>query len=303
LADASPTDVVTGAFSYTGRAIAERLLASGRRVRTLSRSPAPPGSPIEAVGFSFDDPGQLRRDLSGAEVLYNTYWVRFAHGATTFERAVENTLTLWRCARDAGIRRVVHVSVTSASEGSRLPYFRHKAVLERELQAHASSWAVVRPTWVFGAEDILVNNIAWGLRRLPVFPVPGDGRYSVQPVSVGDVARICVDAGLGDANVVLDAAGPETLPFEEAVRLVRDAVGSRTPIVHLRPGVVLTLGRLVGAVKRDVILTRDEIAGLMQGLLTSEQPPLGRDGFREWTLANDGVLGRRYVSELARNYR
>jgi uncharacterized protein YbjT (DUF2867 family) len=303
LADATATDVVTGAFSYTGRAIAERLLASGRRVRTLSRSPAPPGSPIQTLGFSFDDPGRLRRDLAGAEVLYNTYWIRFPYGATTFEGAVENTLTLWRCARDAGIRRIVHVSVTAASERSRLPYFQQKAILERELPAQAASWAIVRPTWVFGLEDVLVNNIAWGLRRLPLFPIPGDGRYPVQPVSVGDVARICVDAGVGDANVVLDAAGPETLAFGEAVRLVRDAVGSRTRIVHLPPGVVLALGRLVGGVKRDVVLTRDEIAGLMQGLLTSEQPPLGRQSFRGWTLANRGALGRRYVSELARNYR
>jgi uncharacterized protein YbjT (DUF2867 family) len=303
LADTSAIDVVTGAFSYTGSAIAEQLLGAGRGVRTLSRTPAPRGSPVESVQFSFDQPDRLCRHLAGADVLYNTYWIRFPYGGMTFGRAVENTLTLWRCAREAGVRRVVHVSVTNASEASTLPYFRHKGVLERELDTHAESWAVVRPTWIFGSGDILVNNIAWGLRRLPLFPIPGDGRYPVQPVSVGDVARICVEAGNGDANVVLDAAGPDTLGFEDVVRLIGRAIGGRTRIVHVSPGVALVLGRLVGAARRDVLLTRDEIAGLMQGLLTSGLPPLGHDAFRDWTAANAAVLGRRYVSELERNYR
>jgi uncharacterized protein YbjT (DUF2867 family) len=296
-------DVVTGAFSYTGRAIAERLLASGRRVRTLSRTPAPAGSPVEAVPFSFDDPARLRRDLEGAETLYNTYWIRFAHGAATFERAVGNTLTLWRSARDAGVRRIVHVSVTSASAASPLPYFRNKGLLERELRMHAASWAIVRPTWIFGRDDILVNNIAWGFRRLPLFPVPGDGRYHVQPVSVDDMARICVDAGAHDTNIVMDAAGPEKLAFVDVVRLVRNAVGSRRPIVQVPARIALVLGRLVGTTVRDVLLTREEIVGLMESLLVSTQAPVGRDSFRDWVATNGPELGRRYVSELARNYR
>jgi uncharacterized protein YbjT (DUF2867 family) len=303
LADEAPVDVVTGAFSYTGRAITEQLLAAGRRVRTLSRTPAPPGSPVEAVPFSFGDPQRLRSDLAGAEVLYNTYWIRFEHHGLTFDRAVANTLVLWRCARDAGIRRVVHVSVTNAREGSPLPYFRNKARLESELPRHARSWAVVRPTWIFGPDDILVNNVAWGLRRLPAFPIPGDGSYRVQPVSVGDVARICNEAARGDENVTVDAAGPDTLTFEDLVRLIRHAVAPRTPIVHVPPPLAVALANVVGATRRDVLLTRKEVAGLMRSLLTSEQPPLGREGFREWLAANAAGLGRRYVSELARNYR
>ena len=302
MADEAPLDVVTGAFSYTGRAIAEQLLVAGRRVRTLSRTPAPSGSPVEAVPFSFGDPERLRRDLAGADVLYNTYWIRFEHGGLTFTRAVANTLELWRCARDAGIRRIVHVSVTNASEASPLPYFRNKARLERELPLLARSWAVVRPTWIFGRDDILVNNVAWGLRRLPAFPIAGDGGYRVQPVSVSDVARICIDAARGDEDVLVDAAGPETFTFGDVVHLVRDAVGRRTPIVHVPPRLAVALASVVGATRRDVLLTRDEAVGLMRSLLTSEQPPLGREGFREWLAANAAELGRKYVSELARNY-
>jgi nucleoside-diphosphate-sugar epimerase len=303
LADGTPLDVVTGAFSYTGRAIAEQLLAAGRRVRTLSRTSAPPGSPIEAVPYSFGDPQRLRCDLAGAEVLYNTYWIRFDRGALTFDHAVANTLELWRCAREAGIRRVVHVSVTNASETSPLPYFRTKARLERELPHCARSWAVVRPTWIFGPNDILVNNIAWGLRRLPAFPVPGDGRYRVQPVSVGDVARICIDAGSADGDVRVDAAGPDTFTFADVLGLVRDAVGCRTPIINVPPRFAVALAHVVGKARQDVLLTPEEVAGLMSNLLTSEDPPLGRDRLREWLAANATGLGRRYVSELARNYR
>jgi nucleoside-diphosphate-sugar epimerase len=110
-----------------------------------------------------------------------------------------------------------------------------------------TSFAIVRPTLVFGREDILVNNIAWILRRLPVFAVPGDGRYRVQPVYVEDVARLCVDLGSSRDAVTLDAAGPETYTFDELVGLVRDSVGSRARIVHAPPRVAFALGSVIGA--------------------------------------------------------
>lgn len=295
--------VVTGAFSYTGRFIAARLLDEGFRVRTLSRTPAPAGSPIDAVPFSFDDQGRLRRDLSGADVLYNTYWIRFAHGGTTFDDAVANTLTLWRAARAVGVRRIVHVSVTQADESSPLPYFRAKARLERLLREAGGSWAVIRPTWIFGPEDILVNNIAWGLRKLPVFPIAGDGSYRVQPVSADDTARICVDLGRSGDNTIVDAAGPETLRFREVVEIIRSAIERRTPVVTVPPRLALSLAHAVGRARHDVLLTKDEIDGLRADLLTSAEPPRGQDSFRSWVEAHADELGRRYVSELDRNFR
>lgn len=299
-------DVVTGAFSYTGRAIAEDLLRRGRPVRTLSRRDAPCdplAERIERAELQFRDERALREALAGADTLYNTYWVRFAHGATTFDRTVENTRVLLRVAREAGLRRVVHVSVTNPSLDSALPYFRGKAQVEEDVRAFGLRWAVVRPTLVFGPRDILVSNIAWGLRRTPVFPVAGDGRYRVQPVSVEDVARICVDVGASDEDVVLDAAGPDTLSYEELVRLVAAAVGSRARIAHLPPGAVLALARITGALRRDVLLTQEELVGLQGELLVSTEPPLGTASFRSWVAANGESLGRGYVSELARNFR
>lgn len=298
-------DAVTGAFSYTGRAIAEKLLGRGRRVRTLTRRDAPAdplASRLERAELQFGDAAALVRDLEGVDTLYNTYWVRFAHGTTTFERAVANTKVLIRAARDAGVRRVVQLSVTNAT-ASPLPYFRGKAQVEADLAESGLGHAIVRPTLVFGPRDILVNNIAWGLRRSPVFPLAGDGGYRVQPVSVEDVARICVDAGASDENVLLDAAGPETMAYEKVVRLVAAAIGSRARIVHWPRAAVLAAARLTGAVRRDVLLTAEELAGLEAGLLVSDRPPLGIASFRSWVAANGESLGRGYVSELARNFR
>jgi uncharacterized protein YbjT (DUF2867 family) len=298
--------VVTGAFSYTGRAIAERLLASGETVRTLTRRDAP-GDPladrIETAPLQFADAAALADSLRGARVLYNTYWIRFERGASTFARAVENTRTLFRAAARAGVERVVHVSVTNASEDSPFPYFRGKAALERELAASGLSHAIVRPTLVFGPEDILVNNIAWILRRAPLFLVPGDGRYRVQPVSVGDTAAICVAAADTVRGQTLDAAGPDTFTFEELVRLIAGAVGVPPRIVHASPGVALALSSLVGRARRDVLLTREELGGLMASLLVSDEPPRGRERFGDWVREEGDRLGRRYVSELARNFR
>ena len=295
-------DVVTGAFSYTGRHIARRLLVDGRRVRTLTRR-RNPASALEQAPLQFSDRHALVESLRGADTLYNTYWIRFEHGDSTFAGAVENTRRLFDAAAEAGVRRIVHLSVTNATEGSPLPYFRGKAVLERELRESGRSHAIVRPTLVFGSLDILVNNIAWVLRRLPVFLLSGDGRYRVQPVSAHDVASLAVEAAAEEADVALDAAGPEVYPFAELVRLVGLATGVRRPLVRVPAPVVLRLGDLVGRARRDVLLTREELAGLRASLLVSHEPPRARESFREWVAANADGLGRRYVSELARNYR
>jgi uncharacterized protein YbjT (DUF2867 family) len=297
------TDVVTGAFSYTGRFIAERLLAGGREVRTLSRRP--PGHDdldLPTAPLQFEDVAALVESLKGAETLYNTYWIRFQHAGMTFERAVENTRVLFHAAAEAGVARIVHISVTKAASDSPYPYFRGKAAVERELSALGLPYAIVRPTLVFGARDILVNNIAWILRRFPLFLVPR-GAYRVQPVSVEDVAALAVEAAAAPGNAVLDAAGPDTLTFEQLVRTVRAAVGSRARIVRSGVAPALAMTRLAGLFLRDIVLTRDELLGLMDSLLVSEGAPTGSARFGDWLAQNGNALGRSYVSELARNWR
>jgi uncharacterized protein YbjT (DUF2867 family) len=302
----SPLDVVTGAFGYSGKYITELLLARGRRVRTLTsrwREPHSLGPGFTAAPFNFDRPDALCAELAGADTLYNTYWVRFPHGEHTHERAIENTRTLIRAAREAGVRRLVHVSIANPTEDSPLPYYRGKALLEREIAASGLSHAILRPTVIFGPEDILINNIAWFVRRFPVFGVPGSGRYGIQPIFVEDFARLAVEAGERRGNEILDAAGPEQFSFEELVRLIAHTLGRRVKTLHVAPALAWLFTRLVGLSVGDVILTRDEIRGLMGDLLVSHQQPTGTTRLSDWLRENAQTVGKTYASELRRHFR
>ena len=295
--------VVTGAFSYTGRYVTRRLLDQGVRVRTLTRSPDaedPFGGRVEVAPLDFSDPDGLRRSMQGAGVFYNTYRIRYAHGRITFDVAVENTRTLFEAAKRAGVGRIVHFSVTNVSSGSGLPYFRGKAQVEDMLKGLGVPYTIIRPTLVFGVGDLLLNNMAWALRRFPVY---GSGDYPVQPVYVEDLAAQAVEAGSQSESSVADAAGPDTLSFEALLRLLASSMDVRRWFLHTPPRVGLSLTGLVGLLMRDMALTRDEVVGLMEGLLTSAEPPTGTTRLSDWLDDNADGLGRRYVSELRRNYR
>ncbi len=299
-------NVVTGAFSYTGNYITRRLLSMGKRVRTLTGRPNrenPFGYQVSAFPFNFDNPSQLMKSLQGATTLYNTYWVRFPRGEVTFDKAVENTKTLIKAAEAAGVRRIIHISITNPSEESPLPYFRGKALVEKAITNSKLSYAVVRPTVIFGTEGILINNIAWLLRRFPIFAVPGSGEYRIQPVFVEDVAEIAVSAGDKDENMVMDAVGPEIYTFDELVRLIVNKIHSRARIVHVRPGSVLFIARLIGYAVKDVVITKDEINGLMSNLLISEGEPTAPTRFSKWLDQNADNVGVKYIPELGRHYR
>jgi NADH dehydrogenase len=306
------TDLVTGAFGYTGSRIAERLLAQGRRVLTLSRRNGRDhhlAGRVERLAYDFDEV-RLTAALAGVDTAYVTYWMRFPRGDATWEQMVDNVDRLARAAIAAGVRRLVYISVSNARLGSSTAYFRAKAAAENRIRdaykaANAGqSFAIVRPTLLYGPADILINNMAWTLRRLPVFGIPGDGIYRVQPVHVDDVADLCIRLGAADAPADVFAAGPETLTFNELTRVVRAAVGSRALVTHMPPLLVLASTKVVGLLVRDVILTRDEIRELMESLLVADDPA-GTCPTRlsEWLATNREQVGRRYSSELARNFR
>ena len=298
--------VVTGAFSYTGKYVARRLLAEGHTVRTLTGHPRPEdplSRDVETFPLDFTDSGGLARAMDGADTLFNTYWVRFPKGRITFDRAVENSRALIGAAAEAGARRVVHVSITNADSRSPLPYFRGKGLVEEAVADSGLSYAILRPTVIFGAEDILLNNIAWSVRRFPVMPIPGDGAYGLQPIYVEDLAALAVEAAARDDRAVTDAVGPERYGYRDLVRLIADAVGKRPRLLNVPGEAALWMSRGVGALVRDTMLTRDEVKGLTAGLLTSNETPLGRTSLREWVRENAASLGRRYASETARHYR
>jgi len=295
--------VVTGAFGYSGRYIATRLLQAGYRVRTLTNSPHRPqpfGTAVEAVPYHFNDPEALCASLRGASVLYNTYWVRFNTADFSHAEAIRHTGILFDAAKRAGVGRVVHISITNPSEQSALEYFRGKAQLERLLIASGLSYAILRPAVLFGGEDILINNIAWALRHLPVFGVFGDGAYHLQPIYVDDLAALAVDCGRQAENRLIDAIGPETFTYRELVQTIGRLIGHPRPIVSVPPWLGYQMIALLGKLVHDVILTREELDGLMQGLLCTTSPPAGATRLTAWAHEHRDTLGRHYASELAR---
>jgi len=299
-------DVVTGAFSFTGRFIAQRLLAADRRVRTLTNHPQRPGAneiTAEVAPLQFTDRDALVASLRGADVLYNTYWLRFHHGRVRFGDAVANTRVLLGAARDAGVRKVVHISVSNPAADSELDYYAGKARAEQVVRESRLPWAIVRPTLVFGQGDILINNIAWLLRRLPIFGIPGRGDYRVQPVAAEDVAEIATWAAEQTDNVTVDAAGPDVIYYSEMVESIAIAVGRHPRFVYLSPRMSLVAARLIGRIVKDEVLNQPELEGLMQELLVSHERPRGTRRLDNWLLTNAGTIGTRYASELDRHWR
>lgn len=294
---------VTGAFGYSGKYIAKRLLANGHKVITLTNSTDREnefGGQVTAVPFNFDDPAQLEQSLQNVKVLYNTYWVRFNHKTFKHADAVQNTITLFNAAKNAGVERIVHISITNPSLDSDLEYFHGKAVLEEALKETGLSHAILRPTVLFGKEDILINNITWLLRKLPVFGVFGDGSYRLQPIYVDDLAQLAVEQGAHSENVTLNAIGPETFTYKELVATIGEIIGKKRPFLSIPPTLGFWSGRFLGWLVNDVIITREEIEGLMADLLYVDTPSTASTRLTDWVRAHHATLGQTYTSELAR---
>jgi uncharacterized protein YbjT (DUF2867 family) len=300
----SPTDtgldVVTGAFSYSGGAITRHLQRQGRRVRTLTGHPerGTDRSDIEVRPLDFDDPAGLVASLTGATTLYNTYWVRFAHRGVDHALAVENSRALFQAAQRAGVRKIVHVSILHPSADSPYPYFRGKALVERALAETGLAYASLRPSVLFDERGVLLNNMAWLLRRLPVFAVAGGGGYRVRPTHVDDLAALALEAATWSDNRVVDAVGPDRPTFMELVEQIREAVGSRARIVRVPPPVLLVMSKALGAAMHDVLLTRDEYRSMAEGLADSDAAATGPVGVSQWLAEHGDTLGTEYANEL-----
>jgi NADH dehydrogenase len=298
-------DIVTGAFGYIGNYIARDLLARGREVRTITthfRRQHELAGKIQAFPFSFEKPDQLISTLQGGETLYNTYWIRFPRKTFTYELALKNTKTLFTCAKAAGIKRIVHISVSDASIDSPLPHYQGKAQQEDLLKASSIPCTIIRPTLVFGAGDILVNNMAWLLRRFPIFPVFCAGNYRLQPVFVEDLAKMAVESALRNQSEVFDAAGPEVFTFREMLETMASTLGVKCRLFSCPSMLGIFFGRVIGFLRGDVLLTANELRGLMDEYLLSKEPLRGSTRFSEWLRESKTQLGQAYASELKRHF-
>lgn len=296
---------VTGAFGFTGKYIARRLIEKDVALRTLTNSPIrgnPFGSAIDIRPLDFE-PAALERNLHGVAVLYNTYWVRFNHNGFSFESATRHLLGLFEAARRAGVQRVVHISITNPSLDSPYEYFRGKAKVEQALVASGISHAILRPAVLFGREGLLFNNIAWLLRRFPIFAVFGRGDYRIRPIYVDDLAELAIAQAAHRENVIIDAVGPETFTYRQLVRTIASRIGKTRPFVTVPPGMGFLAARLIGGAVNDVLLTREEILALMDDLLYVDSPAAGATRFTDWAELNSTLLGSHYQSEIKRRIR
>ncbi len=297
--------VVTGAFGYSGRYIAQRLIADGVQVVTLTNSGGrtnPFGDQIEVHPLDFDRPDELVAAMKGASVLFNTYWVRFNHLDFSHRVAVENSFRLFDAAKRAGVERVVHVSITNPSLDSPFEYFRGKAQIEARLLDSGLSYAILRPAVLFGGEDILINNIAWTLRHLPIFGVMGDGQYRLQPTHVDDLARLAVTCGQNRENVIVNAVGPESFTFWQLVESIGVIIDCTRPMLSVPLELAYWVAWMIGKWLGDIFLTREEIGALMAGLLATDSPAAGTTSLLSWAKENRQTLGIRYASELGRRW-
>lgn len=297
---------VTGAFSYSGKYITQRLLARGEEVITLTGHPNRPDpfdGKVKAFPLDFDEAG-MTESLRGADVLVNTYWVRFDKGENTQPRAVENTQKLVNAAVKAGVKRIVHISIANPSADSHLPYYWGKAANEKAVTESGLSYAILRPTvLVGGGQDVLINNIAFLLRRFPFFLIPGDGSYGIQPVHVEDLAELAVEAVYSKENYVIDAVGPDSYTFKELVQMVGESIGVKRLTISVPPRVALFAAQFLSLFLKDVLLTPEEVDGLSSNLLVSKEPARGKTVFKEWLKENQNIIGAKYASELERHYK
>src|SRR5215211_4014264 len=295
---------VTGAFSYSGKYITKRLVERGEEVITLTGHPNRPdpfGGKVKVYPLDFDE-ASMTRSLQGVDVLVNTYWVRFDKGENTQPRAVKNTRKLVNAAKAAGIKRIVHISIANPSADSHLPYYWGKAANEKAVIESGLSYAILRPTVLIGREDILINNIAFLLRRFPFFFVPGNGEYGIQPVYIEDLADLAVDGVYRKDNYVVDAVGPDVYTFKGLVQLIGEKIGARRPVITLPPRLALLAAQFLSLFVGDVILTPEEVEGLMGNLLVSKHPALGKTAFKDWLEDNKTTVGKQYTSEIKRHY-
>jgi NADH dehydrogenase len=294
---------ITGAFGFSGKYIAQKLLYKGRQVITITNSgnrPNPFGEKLQAFPFYFDNPEKQVEILKGVSVLYITYWVRFNHKMFSHADAVRNTTTLFESAAKANVERIIYVSITNPSEDSHLEYFSGKGKLERILKNLGVSYSILRPAVLFGKEDILINNIAWALRKLPVFGVFGNGQYRLQPIYVGDLAEIAVQEGESRENNIINCIGPETFTYRALVETIGGIIGKKRLIIPVPPLLGYMAGSLVGKVVKDLFITREEIDGLMADLLYVDSPVTGKTKLTEWARKHADRLGLHYKSELER---
>ena len=165
----------------------------------------------------------------------------------------------------------MHISITNPNENSPFPYFRGKAIVEKHIINSGLNYLIIRPTVIFGGDlSTLINNIAWIIRRFPFFAIPGSGEYKLQPIYIEDLVDLALNTDFKSKKLIIDAVGPEIFAYKDLVRTIASKIGRDVRYFHTKPEIALFFGNIISYFVKDVLVTKDEIYGLMSNLLTSK---------------------------------
>jgi uncharacterized protein YbjT (DUF2867 family) len=294
---------LTGAFSYTGRYIGQELLRRKISFQSLTNHPRPsvfPSASIPVAPLQFQDAPSLIATLRKSTILVNTYWIRYPAKGISHETAVQNIEFLVQCAKQAGIHKIIHISVSNPSKDSQLSYYKGKAEAEEIIQQSGIPFTILRPTLVFGKEDVLLHNIAWLLRYFPFFVFPSPSTCFIQPIFAEEVGCFAVESIHSYPNQTMDLAGPEVVSMKEMVQKIGRATGYTRPIYSTSLGITMAAVRILNTILHDRIITEEEILGLQNNLLVSSQPPLGKISFSDWLVQEGSSLCSHYINDYKR---
>ena len=278
--------LVTGATGFVGTYVVNELLRRKHDVAVLARHPESARNrynlPVSVAAGNVLEPASVRRAADGREAVVHLVGIIAEKGEQTFDRIHrEGAENVVRAARDAGVRRFLHMSAMGSSEDSPSEYGRTKAAGEKAVRESGLDWTVFRPSIIFGPGDGFVTLLAGVVRGNPGFiPVIGPGTTRFMPVSVHDVARVYADSleKPETAGQAFEIGGPETLTLNAIYREIALAVGkSRKPLVHLP----LWWGRFLAA-RFEGIARRGWI----------DVPPLTRDQLRSLSRDNTADVSR-----------
>jgi NADH dehydrogenase len=229
---------VFGGSGFVGRQIVWSLARRDYRVRAAVRRPDLAGylQPMGVVGQVHAVQANLRfvdsvvRAVEGAETVVNSVGILAPSGAQTFHEVhVEGARRIAKAAREAGAKRLVHISAIGANRDSNSRYAVSKAEGEAAVLAEFPSAIILRPSIVFGPEDQFFNRFAALARVSPVLPLVGGGRTKFQPVFSGDVGEAVANAvtGEGKPGAVYELGGPQVVTFRDILEATLRYAGRR----------------------------------------------------------------------------
>ena len=259
--------VITGATGFVGREIVRQARAGGHTVRAIVRDPRAmrawdTGTGIELVRGDVTDAPSLTGVMQGVDCVIHLVGIIHERKPDTFEKVhAEGTKNIVEAARSAGVNRFLHMSALGTRAGARSRYHQTKWAAEECVRNSGLAWTIIRPSVIYGPEDLSINVLTSVMRRLPFVPVLGDGRANIQPVAVETVARAFVAAITLPASIAKTYAlcGPVAFSWNELYDRLLAFYSWRKPKLHLPLPIARCLAALFETILRQPPFTRDQL--------------------------------------------